>query len=81
MTPLSFSDEQLDLVTRAAGLLPTHDRNRFLRSIANRLEDTANPTDFDIRSAIDFILGARLGGGKKAFIPARQKQQAKGIFR
>jgi hypothetical protein len=77
--PLSFSDEQLELVTRAAALVSPHDRDHFLRSIANRLGDTANPTDGDIRDAIDFVLNCRgVGGGSRAFI---QPKQAKGVFR
>lgn len=80
MPPLSLSDEQLELVTGAAALLPTHDRDRFLRSIANRIGDLAQPTNDDIRGAIDFVLGCRIGGGNKAFIPTRHSQM-KGIFR
>jgi hypothetical protein len=78
MPPLSLSDQQLSLVQQAAGLLPTHDRCQFLRSIANRL-GTANPTDGDIRDAIDFVLTCRgMGGGHQAFI---QPKQAKGYRR
>jgi hypothetical protein len=56
---LALTDTQLDLVTRAAALLPVHDRDRFLRSIANRLDNKDNPTDGNIRDAIDFVLGCR----------------------
>jgi hypothetical protein len=79
MPPLSFSDEQLDLVTRAAALVSPHDRDRFLRSIANRIGDVVHPTDGDIRDAVDFVIGCRgIGGGSRAFI---QPRQSKGVFR
>jgi hypothetical protein len=81
MPPLSFSDEQLDLVTRAAALLPTHQHNTFLQSISNRIGASPKPTNDDIKDAIDFVLGCRIGGGSKAFIPPRPKQERKGIFR
>jgi hypothetical protein len=55
--PLSLSDDQMALVTRAAALLPRHDRDRFLQSIAGRLGD--HPTDGDILGAIDFVLAPR----------------------
>jgi hypothetical protein len=81
MPPLSFSDDQLELVTRAAALVSPHDRGHFLRSVANRL-DTANPTDSDIRDAIDFVLGCRgVAGGNQAFIQPKINNKAKGIFR
>jgi hypothetical protein len=74
MPPLSLSDQQLDLVTRAAGLLPPQQRGPFLQSISNRVGDVASPTDHDIRDAIDFVLGCRIGGGSRAFIPPKQQK-------
>jgi hypothetical protein len=82
MPLLALTDTQLDLVTRAAGLLPPQQRSMFLQSIANRVGDVASPTDHDVRDAIDFILGCRIGGGNKAFIPeTTETQERKGVFR
>jgi hypothetical protein len=71
----SLDDQQLELVTRAAALLPPQHRDTFLRSIANRVGNVATPTDHDIREAIDFILGCRIGGGSRAFIQPKPKKE------
>jgi hypothetical protein len=54
--PLGLTDKQLDLVTRASRLLSAFQRGTFLRSIAGRLDDVANPSDDDVVAAINFIL-------------------------
>ena len=78
MRPLSLSDTQLNLVTRAAGLSPTHDRCQFLRSVGSRVGDVANPSDHDIQDAITFILNLRgIAGGNQAFRPTATARQVK----
>jgi hypothetical protein len=63
---LSLSDRQMDLVMRGAMLMPTHDRDVFLRSIASRL-DGEPITDTNVEEAVLFILGCRgIGGGPLA---------------
>jgi hypothetical protein len=54
-----LSDDQLADVTRAASLLPPQQRDRFLRSIANRLSDFAGGglSDYELGQAISFVLG------------------------
>jgi hypothetical protein len=65
---LALTDNQLDLVQRAAALLPLHDRDHFLRSLANRMGNVAHPSDHDVQDAVDFILNCRgIGGGHAAF--------------
>jgi hypothetical protein len=74
MPPHGLSDSQMDKVTQAAGLLPPPQRDHFLRSIANRLDDAAHPTDSDISDAIDFVLSCRgVAGGDQAFARPRSK--------
>jgi hypothetical protein len=59
MTALGVTDRQLDLIQRAAALLPTGSRDLFLRSVASRLSDVASPTDNEVESAVNFILSNR----------------------
>jgi hypothetical protein len=54
---LSLSDQQLRQVQQAAGMLPVHARDNFLRSVANRLSD--NPGDHEVSAAISLVLGLR----------------------
>jgi hypothetical protein len=66
--PLALTDNQLDLVTRAAALLPLHDRDHFLRSISNRIGDVANPDDTAVQDTVAFVLNCGgIGGGHAAF--------------
>jgi hypothetical protein len=68
MPPLALTDNQLDLVQRAAALILPSDRCRFLQSIANRLGDNADPSDDQIMDALDFVLNNRgIITGAKAF--------------
>jgi hypothetical protein len=55
---LSLSDRQLSSVQRAAALLAPHERDRFLRSLANHLRhDGGGPLSDDaISAAIQTIL-------------------------
>jgi hypothetical protein len=63
--PLSLTDAQLQMLTRAATLVA--DRGSFLRSIGNRLAHMSNPTDFEVQDAVNFVLAARgVAGGVKA---------------
>jgi hypothetical protein len=55
--PLSLTDAQLQMLTRAATLVA--DRGSFLRSIGNRLAHMSNPTDFEVQDAVNFVLSAR----------------------
>lgn len=59
IAPLGISDRQLDLILRAAALLPTHRRDTFLRSVASRLSDNAHPNDNEVEAAVNFILSFR----------------------
>jgi hypothetical protein len=82
MPPLALTDNQMDLVTRAAALLPLHDRCRFLQSIANRIGDVAHPSDDAIQDAVDFVLNCRgVAGGVAALTrnPTR-KEKANALF-
>ena len=63
--PMSLTDSQLELVKQAAALIPPHDRDQFLRSVANRLR--SHPTDHDLQDAINLVLNGRgIAGGVKA---------------
>jgi hypothetical protein len=83
MPPLALTDQQLNLVTRAAGMITEHDRDLFLRSIANRIGDLAHPSDHDIQDALDFVLNNRgVVGGVKAFaIRHNRTRKANAVFR
>jgi len=72
MPPLSLSDIQLNLIQQASSLLAPQARDSFLRSICNRLDNVADPTDHDISTAINFVLGCQIGGGPRAFIQPKQ---------
>jgi hypothetical protein len=54
--PLSLSDRQLRIVMTAASLFPPLKRDLFLRSIANRLGDDSNPSDYAVERAVQFAL-------------------------
>jgi hypothetical protein len=51
--PLKLSDRQLALVRTASAKLRPSVRNLFMKCMANAL--TANPSDEDVRAAIDTI--------------------------
>jgi hypothetical protein len=53
--PLSFTDDQLELVLTAAASLPRERRDGFLRAVAARL--SAHPSDGEVREAIASALG------------------------
>jgi hypothetical protein len=55
---LSLTDQQLDLVTRAAAMVPQPDRDNFLRSVAGRLS-AYPPTDAALTAALSFVLQGR----------------------
>ena len=77
----SLSDEQLDLVTHAASMIPVHDRDFFLRSVANRIGDLARPSDDAVREAIDLVLNCRgIVGGVDVLASRKHTQLAKGVF-
>ena len=70
-----------DLVTRAAAMIPAHDRCHFLRSIANRLGGLAHPSDDAVREAVDLVLNCRgIVGGVDVFDSKKHTQLAKGVF-
>jgi hypothetical protein len=73
---LSLTDKQLDQVTRAAGMLPTADRDAFLRSVAAQLTQRP-PNDSDLAAAISLVLGGRgVSVGSAMFMhePQRSRQ-------
>jgi hypothetical protein len=55
---LSLTDQQLQQLTCAAGMVPPGDRDLFLRSVAAQL-NRHPPTDSDLAAAICFVLEAR----------------------
>jgi hypothetical protein len=55
---LALTDHQLDYLKRTVSLLPPHDRDAFLRSVAGRLT-TYPPTDDDLVGALCFVLRGR----------------------
>jgi hypothetical protein len=58
---MTLTHEQLHEVNMAAAMLPTAQRESFVRSIAGRLRDlpTASPCDADVHAAIRFVLSLR----------------------
>jgi hypothetical protein len=57
---LPLNDQQLATIMQAASLLPLQDRDRFLRSVANRLDlNGGSPSDRDLAVAISFVLEGR----------------------
>jgi hypothetical protein len=57
--PLALSDQAMQHVQQAAALLPLHDRDPFLRSVAGHLADIAKPSDSDVAHAVALILNGR----------------------
>jgi len=51
-----FTDRQMALVRRAAGMLPVHRRDAFLRGIAERL--VGEPSDSAVIEAVNLGLDA-----------------------
>jgi hypothetical protein len=49
---ISFSDQQLDMLKRAAALLPPHRRGDFLRQVARRLADAAQSDPLVVHAAM-----------------------------
>ena len=84
----SLSDEELDRVTVAAAMLPTRQRDSFVRSVAGRLAGLSNVGMAEIESAIEFVLnsygvvgglafkGGCIAGSNKA---AQARQKAEGV--
>jgi hypothetical protein len=62
-----ITDQQLDLIKRAARLLPPGETNAFFRSVASRLAGV-DPGDDAVRAAVNFILNNRGVGGGRAFL-------------
>jgi hypothetical protein len=54
---LALTDQQLALLQNAAALIPPHDRQSFLRSVANRLP--SSPSDDDVAVALRLVLSGR----------------------
>ena len=77
---LALTDTQLEQVKQAATLLPPHDRDAFLRLVANRLDYTrqqrGGPTDGDVAGALAYVLGLRgLAAGTHTFLVDSIKEQ------
>jgi hypothetical protein len=53
---LRFTDRQMALVRRAAGMLPVHRRDEFLRALADRL--AGDPSDSAVIQAVNLGLDA-----------------------
>lgn len=56
MSPLALTDQQLDRVTVAAALLPQHERDGLLRSVANRVGGLPEVGAAEIEQAINCAL-------------------------
>jgi hypothetical protein len=66
--PLALSDQQLQQVTQAAGLLSPPQRDGFLRSVAGRLAGITRPTSAQLTDALCFVLSERgVAIGRRAF--------------
>jgi hypothetical protein len=75
--PLALSDQQLQQVTQAAGLLSPPARDGFLRSVAGRLAGITRPTNAQLTDALSFVLSARgIAVGRRAFMPELTKKRA-----
>jgi hypothetical protein len=70
MTPVSFTDQQMQQLRAAAAMLPSHLRDNFLRTISNRLADLPyRPINADLQSAITFALSNYgVAAGHSAFL-------------
>jgi hypothetical protein len=62
-----ITPRQLDLIKRAAKLLPAEEKNAFFRSVASRLAGV-DPGDDAVRAAVNFILNARGVAAGRAFL-------------
>lgn len=75
--PLSLSDQQLEIVKAAAGLLPPAGRDSFLRSVAGRLADVCPPSDAAVHEACAFVLETR-GVGGRGVVPVYSRRCGQG---
>jgi hypothetical protein len=56
---MTLTDNQMQQIRTAAAMLPTFQREDFVRSVANRLRELLTPTDAAVHSAITLVLSAR----------------------
>jgi hypothetical protein len=71
----SLDDEQMDRVMGAAALLPTHQRDLFLRSVAGRVAGLPCVSMAEIESAIAFVQNNYgIAGGHRAFVNKNRKE-------
>jgi hypothetical protein len=82
MPPLSFDDDQMNRLMDAAAMLPTRQRDAFLRSVAGRVAGMPDVGIAEIESAIEFTLnaygvvgGLAFKGTDKAAIARRQAER------
>lgn len=81
----SLDDRQLDRVMDAAAMLPTRQRDAFLKSVAGRVAGLSDVGIAEIESAIEFtlnaygVIGGRMFNGNDKAALARR--QAEGVFK
>jgi hypothetical protein len=67
--PLALTDAQLAYVMDAASLLPSGDRDNFMRSIAGRLKGTLRTNDKTLAKAVSDVLAMRgIAVGRQFFL-------------
>ena len=81
MTLFSLDDQQLERLMDAAAMLPQHQRDRFVRSVAGRVAGVPHVGMAEIEHAIAFTLNAYgIALGNQA-LPRTRKDRANAIFR
>jgi hypothetical protein len=83
MTPVLFNldDLQLERLMAGAALLPAHQRDAFVRSVAGRVADIPNFGLAEIETAIVYTLNAYgIALGNQA-LPRTQKGKPNALFR
>ena len=83
MPLFALDDQQLERLMDAAAMLPAHQRDAFVRSVAGRVADIPNFGIGEIECAIQFVLNHYgIAGGADAFTRSHKfTQLAKGVFR
>jgi hypothetical protein len=75
---LSLTDAQIEMMTRAVALIAPHDRDGFLKSVANRIGHLPHPTDYDVANSVNIVLSTRgiaVGLKTSSIAPERKRRQ------
>jgi hypothetical protein len=56
---MNLSEHQMARIRQAEALLPANRKHNFIRSVLSRLEGHPCPSNYDVRTALLFVLNTR----------------------